>query len=101
MVEVWLPWWPTLSSVTGARRWLASMARFAGGFGVAFEQDAGAGVVEAEDEGVVVDRGAGVGVGGFGGAKTVRVEIGPGEGLSPAWRWRMIMCWERASASRA
>ena len=54
---------------------------FAGGFGVAFEQDAGAGVVEAEDQGVVVDGDAGVGVGGFR-SEDGGLEIGPGEGFA-------------------
>jgi hypothetical protein len=53
----------------------------AGRFGVAFEEDAGAVVVEPQDEGIVVYGGTGVGVSEFG-REDAGVEIGPEEGFA-------------------
>ena len=54
---------------------------FAGGFGVPFEQNAGAIVVETQDERVVIDGRAAVRVGRFG-SEDGGAEIGPGEGFA-------------------
>ena len=54
---------------------------FGWGFGVAFEQDGGFAVGDAEDEGVVVFGGCGVGVGGVGG-ENFDLFGAPGEGLA-------------------
>jgi len=55
----------------------------AGGFGVAFEEGGGFAVLEMEDEGVVVDGGAGVRVGGVGG-EDAEGDAAEGESVSGA-----------------
>ena len=68
MVEVRLPWWPTLSSVACWMRWFASMVCSLGNSASPSRSAEAGAVVDAEDEGVVaVGWGGGVGVGGLGG----------------------------------
>ena len=69
-----------LEQRNGGEAVLCEHGGFAGGFGVAFEQDAGAAVVEAQDERVVVDGGAGVGVAGLRGRARSRRDRPRGSG---------------------